>query len=160
MRQTMRLTWILALLAMLPMAAAAETFTLTLDNGTTLLTRYQPKLSMPDESKVMLLTETGNWIAIARESVVGLTNSTESRGFGRVIDTTTIALGPSPNELELVEGDSPSDPATRLLEYMTERDSAPERDYSVNQFVNTEAAGQGGFPSTYGSFGGGSGDEQ
>lgn len=151
MRQISRSTWILALLLLLPLAAAAETFTITLDNGSTFLTRYQPTLSMPDETRVILLTETGNWISIPRDRVVGLSNSTESRGFGRVIDTTTISLGPAPNENEMVEGDSAADPATRLLQYMTQRDAASQRDYSVDQFVDTEDAGQGGFPSTYGS---------
>ena len=52
MPQSARSVWILALL-LLPAVAVAETFTLTLDNGNTFLSRYQPKVS-PDESKVLL----------------------------------------------------------------------------------------------------------
>ncbi|MDH3404435.1 MAG: hypothetical protein OES32_10035 [Acidobacteriota bacterium] len=147
------LSLLLAPLATAP-AATAETFTVTLDNGNTLTSRYQPRLSLPDESKVMLLTDTGNWIALPRERVVDVTSNTESRGFGRVIDTTTIALGYGPNEGDpMAEAEAAMDPTSQLLRYLAQRDAAPQRDYSVDQFVDTEQAGQGGFPS---SFGGGS----
>lgn len=151
MRQIARYTPVLALVLLLPAVAAAATFTVMLDNGTSILTRYQPRLSMPDEANVMLLTEVGNWISIPREHVVDVTTDIESRGFGRVIDTTTIELGFAPNELEMTDGDTPTDPAARLLEYMTQRDSQPAQDYSVSQFVDTESAGAGGFPSSYGA---------
>ncbi len=150
MRQMMppsaRFVWIPALLLLLPAVAAAETFTVTLDTGNTFLSRYQPKLS-PDESKVMLLTENGNWIAFPLDRVADLTTTTESRGFGRVIDTTTIDLGLAPNEYG-GEEQGEVDPTTRLLQYMSERDSA-QRDYSVEQFVDTEGAGAGGFPTSF-----------
>ncbi len=151
--------WIASCALLLPLAAAADVFTITLDNGNTLTSRYQPKLSMPDETKVMLLTDTGNWISLPRERVVGVTSRTELRGFGRVINTTTIALGFAPNEGTAEdEAGAATDPTTQLLRYLTQRDAAGERDYSVDQFVDTEAAGQGGFPSSYGgnAFGGGS----
>lgn len=151
MRQIARCTPIVALVVLLPMVAAAETFTVTLDNGNSILTRYQPVLSMPDEATVHLLTDMGNWISLPRDSVVSVTTETESRGFGRVIDTTTISLGFAPNETELTAGETPSDPMTELLRYLSRRDSAPVRDYSVQQFVDTESAGLGGFPSSYGS---------
>ncbi len=150
--------WIVSCALLLPIAATADAFTVTLDNGNTLTSRYQPKLSMPDESKVMLLTDTGNWIALPRERVVGVTSKTELRGFGRVINTTTIALGFAPNEGSPEDEAAAADPTTQLLNYLTQRDAAGERDYSVEQFVDTESAGQGGFPSSYGggAFGGGS----
>lgn len=137
---------------LLPSTTSAEIFTVTLDNGNTIDSRYQPKVSMPDESKVMLLTESGNWISFPRESVVGITTDTESRGFGRVINTTTIALGFAPNEGDpAAEAEAAMDPTTQLLRYLTQRDSKPGRDYSVQQFVDVEQAGQGGFPSSYGT---------
>ena len=49
MRQTARFALILALLLTVTSIAASETFTVTLDNGNTILTRYQPKISLPDE---------------------------------------------------------------------------------------------------------------
>jgi hypothetical protein len=150
MRLDSRSIWILALLLAVPCAAAAETYTVTLDNGHEILTRYQPKVSLPDEGKVLLLTEKGNWISIPRERVVGIKSNTESRGFGRMINNTTIDLGLSPNDVEepsLV----PTDPTTALLNMMAAQSAKPERDYSVQQFVNTENAGRGGFPANFGT---------
>lgn len=157
MRQIARCTPIVALVLLLPVVAAAETFTVTLDNGNAITTRYQPQLSMPDEAHVMLLTEMGNWISLPRDRVVGVTTDTENRGFGRVIDTTTISLGFAPNELEMSGGETPSDPTSRLLEYLTRQSSAPVQDYSVRQFVDTESAGVGGFPASFGTGYSGSG---
>jgi hypothetical protein len=150
MRLDSRSIWILALLLAVPGLAAAETYTVTLDNGHEILTRYQPKVSQPDETKVMLLTENGNWIAIARSRVVSVTSNTETSGFGRMINNTTIALGLSPND---VVDDSlvPTDPTTALLNMMAAQNSQPQRDYSVQQFVNTEDAGKGGFPANFGT---------
>jgi hypothetical protein len=150
--------WIASCALLLPIAATADAFTVTLDNGNTLTSRYQPKLSMPDETKVMLLTDTGNWVSFPRERVVGVTSKAELSGFGRVINTTTIALGFAPNESDpAADAEAAMDPTTQLLRYLTERDSAGQQDYSVDQFVDTEDAGQGGFPSSYGgsAFGGG-----
>lgn len=151
MRNAMRTIWIAALLVALPAVASAETFTVTLDNGLTFTTRYQPKVSLPDESKVMLLTDMGNWIALPAARVTSVISNTESRGFGRVIDTTTIALGFAPNEVDPQEAATAADPSTALLQYLTQRDAASQRDYSVEQFVDTESAGAGGFPSSFGS---------
>lgn len=142
--------WVVCLVLVLPLALAAETFTVTLDNGNTITSRYQPKLTLPDESKVMLLTDAGNWIALPRERVVEVISNTESRGFGRVINTTTIALGYAPNEGDpAADAEAALDPTTQLLRYLAERDAAGQQDYSVQQFVDTESAGQGGFPSSY-----------
>jgi hypothetical protein len=160
MRQAMRTTLIAALLVALPVVATAETFTITLDNGMSFTTRYQPKMEQPDETRVMFLTDMGNWIAFPADRVTGVTSSTESRGFGRVIDTTTIALGFAPNEVDPTEVGTASDPTTALLQYLTNRESAQQRDYSVAQFVDTESAGAGGFPSNYGSSFSNSGNPQ
>jgi hypothetical protein len=42
------------------------------------------------------------------------------------------------------------DPTTRLLQYLSDRD-AGQQDYSVEQFVDTESAGVGGFPTSFGA---------
>lgn len=151
---TLRLV-IPAVLLALPAIAAAETFTVALDNGNTILTRYQPKISQPDEETVMFLTEHGNWISIPSARVVSVISNTESRGFGRVINTTTIDLGLSPNE-GAPDAEVPVDPTTALINYLA-AEQAAQQDYSVQQFVNTEDAGLGGFPSTFGTGGANSG---
>ncbi len=150
MRHTAQFAMILALLLTVPCIAAAETFTVTLDNGNTILTRYQPKISLPDEEKVMLLTENGNWISIRSDRVVSVISNTERRGFGKVINTTTISLGLAPNEGGQ-EAEVPVDPTTALLNYLTAERAAGQQDFSVQQFVHTESAGIGGFPSNFGA---------
>lgn len=149
MKHSARFTLVLALLLTVPCVAAAETFTITLDNGNTITSRYQPKMSFPDEDKVLLLTGTGNWISIPADRVANLTSNTESRGFGKVINTTTISLGLAPNEGAPEE--VPVDSTTALLNYLTAERSAGQRDYSVQQFVDTESAGIGGFPTNFGA---------
>ncbi len=143
-----RKSFVLALLALLlPAMAVAEVFTLTLENGATFETRYRPKLSYPDEDKVMLLTSNGNWIAFPRERVAAVEVDFESKGYGLVIDNTTISLGFAPNETSSEE-ETPADPASRLLRYLEQRD-AGQQNQSVEQFVNTDSAGSAGFPSTF-----------
>jgi len=150
MRETVRFAWVLALLLSVPCIAAAETFTVTLDNGNVILSRYQPKVSLPDEEKVMFLTERGNWISVPRGRVVSIIANTESRGFGKVINTTTISLGLSANE-GAADAEIPIDPTTALLNYLAAERAGNQRDYSVQQFVNTESAGIGGLPFSPGS---------
>ncbi len=118
--------------------AAAEIFTVELDNGATFDTRYLP-VEDGASGQVMLLTEFGNWISLPRAAVVSVVSETETRGWGTVLDTSTIALGWSPNDLPVEEGAAPADPTQRLLDYFSQRDQIP--DYSVEQFVEPEASG-------------------
>ena len=46
-----RFVWVPALLLLLPMAVVAETFTVTLDDGSSFLSRYQPQNSRPGSEK-------------------------------------------------------------------------------------------------------------
>jgi len=118
---------------------AAETFTVTLDNGNTLLTRYKPQLS-PDGATAYLLTDMGNWVSYDKAAIVSVISDLESRGFGKVIDTTTISLGIAPNTRDAGEGAREElDPNMELLNYLRERDAARES-YSVPQFVQPEDA--------------------
>ncbi len=144
-----RIAFVLAALAVaLPALAAAEIYTLTLDNGATFETRYRPKLSYPDGDKAILLTSTGNWISFPVERVAGVEVDLEVRGYGLVIDTTTISLGFAPNESATAE-ETATDPSTRLLQYLQQRDGQ-QGNATVDQFVNTDRAGQAGFPSSFG----------
>ncbi len=147
MKRTVILLALVALL--LPGALLAEIFTVTLDNGNTFETRYRPKLSYPDEDKVMFQTATGNWISLPRESVVDVAVDFETKGYGLVIDTTTISLGFAPNETR-PQNPAASDPQAALLQFLAGQ-AANQQSYSVDQFVNTDDAGQGGFPSSFGA---------
>lgn len=139
MSRMTRVTIFGALLLLLAGGVMAETFTVTLDNGNTLLTRYKPKLS-PDGATAYLLTDMGNWVSFDKASVVDVTSDFESRGFGKVIDNTTISLGIAPNVRDVGEGAREElDPNLALLNYMRERDATRDN-YSVQQFVDPEEA--------------------
>jgi hypothetical protein len=78
-----------------------------------------------------VLTEVGNWAALPLDHVESIASSTETHGFGTVLNTTTIVLGWAPNDL--VEPEA-LDPQERLLQLMEQRNQ-PRPDYSVEQFA-------------------------
>lgn len=120
MRAFLVISSLMALVVAVP--AAAEVFTVTLTSGNTFITRYQPHQSDMRESEVLLMTEFGNWISLPKEAIVSIASDTESKGFGTVLDSQTIALGwipPSTGTRSMTEGDAqPQDPTAQLLEFM------------------------------------------
>ena len=97
-RASLSLLFFALLLAVLPGVGSAVVYTVTLTNGMTFETRYQPEFASWDPNKVVLLTEYGNRISVPAADIQSLTTDTESKGFGYQIDTTTIALGWAPND--------------------------------------------------------------
>jgi hypothetical protein len=85
-------------LAALP--AAGEVYTIRLSNGTTFESRYQPKQAAWDPTFVTFLNEAGNEIALPQSLVVEVAAQSETKGYGRVLDTTTVDLGFMPNDLD------------------------------------------------------------
>ncbi len=142
-RRTLVVGLVLAVAVALP--AGAEVFTVKMKNSTEFVTRYQPRQDARDENKIMLLTEYGNWVALSKDTIADITSETESRGFGTVLDTNTIVIGWAPND-KADPNAPPPDPTTQLLNYLKGRDSQPEQDFTVQQFVTTEGAGLGGIP--------------
>ncbi len=133
----------LALLAVavLPLPATAETYTVQLKGGGTFLTRHPPQQASWDENMIMVLSDVGNWVAIARQDVLSIASDTNNRGFGKRLDASTIVLGWSANDYDEATAGAAGLPA-------------PERSYDQNQFVDPEDIG-GGFPTTFpGSYGG------
>jgi hypothetical protein len=93
------LAWVLVgSLAVSPLAAAV--YTVTLKNGNVFETRYQPEDASWDKGKIVLLDEMGNLIALAKDDVQEVVSDVESKGYGSVIDNTTMYLGWAPNEGE------------------------------------------------------------
>ena len=127
----------LVLLAVVP--AMAEVFTVHLKNGNSFDTRYKPRIAGWDENKIVLLTDIGNRITLHTDDVVDITTDTELRGFGTVIDTTTIVLGWAPNDAPT---DQSVDPAAEWARYLQELNKP--QSFNVDQFVSSEDAGQGG----------------
>jgi hypothetical protein len=152
------LVLLVALVLLTTLPAIAETYYLTLHNGNTFETRYRPQIASWDENKVMLITSMGNRISLNRSDIAQVQAESELRGYGTVIGTNTIALGPAPNDAALPE--EAQDPQARLMSWIDGMNSQNQRpDYSVQQFVEPEDAGMtGGLPAwdlAPGSIGGG-----
>jgi hypothetical protein len=79
--------------------APAAIYTITLTNGTTFDSRYQPEYASWDPQKVMILSEFGNQLAFPVSEIQTVTVDTETKGFGHQINTTTVAFGWAPNDL-------------------------------------------------------------
>lgn len=125
MLRTSRYLIALSLLALLAAPAGAELFTITLQNGSTFTSRYQPVQSSTDEGKLQFLTDYGNWITLKKDTVSSIQSRTESKGFGIVLDTQTIALGWDPTSIQEAEdAEAPEDPTAQLLRYLVEQDQA------------------------------------
>ncbi len=89
----------LTLLVLAPAAAYAEYFTVTMTNGTTFQTRYRPVPAEWDDNVVMIATDRGNWIGLYSSEVADVTSHAEITGFGYQLDTTTLFVGWSPNDV-------------------------------------------------------------
>jgi len=136
MSVTSRRTLIIALATSLalPVLAAAESYTITLRNGNTFHSRYQPQAAPWDSAKVLFRTETGNFISIASAEIEQVKSDSENRGFGRVINNTTLMLGAAPNDLPVPpEPGSPEAAAAAAAAANAPAEQAPA--YTVNQFV-------------------------
>ena len=125
--------------ALLAAPLAAETYLITLQNGSTIQSRYQPQESSWDAGMVLFMTETGNWVGLKKSDIVSVEQENNLRGFGFVINPTTVALGWAPNDAvdpAATEGDL----AARLLQALGggQQQTPQTRDYSVQQGVSTE----------------------
>ena len=91
---------VLTLLALAAASAAhAAIFTVTLTNGTTFQTRYRPVPADWDENVVMINTDRGNWIGLRTDEIADVSSQAESSGFGYQLDTSTLFVGWSPNDI-------------------------------------------------------------
>ncbi len=138
MRRPILCLAVLALIASLP--AAAAVFEVKLKNGNTLETRYQPTVAGWDEGKILLVTAVGNRISLDRDDVDVITSETETKGYGKVIDTTTILLGMTANDAPVPGGEAP-DPQMQLLNYLQQQDSQTAPPFTVQQFAEPNSGG-------------------
>lgn len=125
----------------LPVVALAESYTITLRNGSVFHSRQQPQAAPWDAAKVLLRTDVGNWISLVNADVQSVVSDTENRGFGKTINSTTLVLGDAPNDAPAGDAASGAD------------DEPEARNYNINQFV--EPGKTQGLPGNW--IGGGSG---
>ncbi len=155
LRSVARVWPLLLAVPLLASPAAAELFYVTLNNGSVLESRYQPQQSSWDGDMVLLMTDVGNWIGVSRDEIESVRSESENRGYGLVIDTTTILLGWSPNDAldpnaEPTAADRAGDAGTNrtatALERMNEQ-RRQEETYTIPQFV--EPGRTQGIPSRF-----------
>ncbi len=131
-------------------AASAAQYTIQLHNGSEIGTLRQPREASWDRTMVMVLTETGSWMAIPQEDIKLVVFEVERRRLGQVIDEKTVFLGlsfndaPTEEEEEAERERSSRDPLERLMEAQ-ERAQSQESDNTVRQFVQPGQAGGAGF---------------
>ena len=137
--------FVLTLLLVTAVAAQAESYTVTLTNGTVFETRYEPVPAEWDENVMLLNTDRGNWIGLNKEEIADIASVVETSGFGYQLNTTTLFVGWSPNDVDAV--DENGEPIN-LEELYPE----PEAGFSLEQFVDIPQAGSAGVgaqPVTY-----------
>jgi hypothetical protein len=78
--------------------ADAQAYKVTLKNGNTFISKYEPEDATYDPSKMVIITDVGNRIALAKDDVVAVVLDIENRGFGIMLDTTTIMVGFTAND--------------------------------------------------------------
>jgi len=121
-----------AVVAAAPLAAAIYTIQLT--NGSSFETRYQPEDASYDSGKVVFLDETGLLITLSKSEIESIESDFESKGYGRMIDTTTMELGWAPNDAA-EEGAAPADPLAQVQAAI----QGQQQSTTFNQFVEPDA---------------------
>jgi hypothetical protein len=133
--------------AVVAVPAFAESFTVLLKNGNSSQTRYQPEDASWDPEKLILLDEVGNLISVPRADVDRITTETENRGFGHVLNSTTVAIGWAPNDA--VDPDSDEGKAVIATQQAADAAAAAAPPvYTQEQFVEPSAAT--GLPLSFG----------
>jgi hypothetical protein len=79
-------------------AANSEVYIVNLKNGNSFLSKYKPIEAGFDASKVLIMTDVGNTVAIAKDDIAAVLNDSENRGFGTVLDTSTVLIGYTAND--------------------------------------------------------------
>jgi hypothetical protein len=137
---------------------AAEVFTVTLNNGATFDSRHEPRAAAWDANMLEFITDTGLPVALPRALVREVTAQSEVKGFGRVLNTTTIDLGFAPNDVVNAEQN-----AGQTAQQLSPMESAfASGAFNQRQFAEPSEAGidrpSGGIPVTgLGGYGGGGG---
>lgn len=126
-----------AAIGLLAAPLAAETYLITLQNGSTIQSRYQPQESSWDAGMVLFMTETGNWIGLKKSDIANVEQENNLRGFGFVINPTTVALGWAPNDAADPAA-AQDDLGSRLLQALGGEPQPAQKPYSVQQGVSTE----------------------
>ena len=93
----------LTMLCVAASASAHNAFLVNLKNGTTLVSKYKPVTAAFDESYMLIMTSAGNTIALEKTAIDSIVSDLENRGFGVVINLSTVIVGRSANDSQEIE---------------------------------------------------------
>lgn len=140
-----RIAALALLVTLIALPASAAVFTVTLTNGSEIDTRYRPVESPADSNKIQLITEHGNWITLPKSLVESIESDFEARGFGTVLDTNTVVLGYSINDLP-VDAEGEPGAADALLQYLRGPQADPFTATQFGQTIEVGGTPTGGVP--------------
>ena len=138
--------------------AAADAFHVKLTNGNEFVTKYEPIPAHYDENKVLIMTASGNIISLAKEDIESVEHDVEFKGFGRLIDTTTIEVGWAANDAlspeqiqEDIGGVFPGLSEGLMQQQMQQMMQPPPTVYNTQQFA--EPGATSGMPVSFATSG-------
>ncbi|HEX7183590.1 MAG TPA: hypothetical protein VF756_17275 [Thermoanaerobaculia bacterium] len=150
-RSRARVWMSLLALSLLAVPASAALFRVTLNNGTVIESAYQPQEASWDPDMVLLLTDAGNWIGLAKADVRTVEEDVQSTGYSIRLGQNTYELGLSANDVAdpmayaLAAGeagaDANVDPRLLMMQRMMEQQQAEiqarqqQQNYTIQQFV-------------------------
>ncbi len=135
----------LVLLGAAARPAGAAVFHVTLSNGSVIDSLYEPQEASWDHGMVLVLTDAGNWIGVRKGELASVVSESATRGFGVVINTTTVSLGDAPNDQPVPNKDAGSRNQQALQSLLEQQQ--PKPNYTIQQGVQSEATQ--GIPSSF-----------
>ena len=128
--------------------ALADAYRVRLVNGNQFVSKYRPVEASFDQNKVLIMTDVGNIISLHQDDIEEIVHDLELKGFGRVINTTTIEVGWSVNDAP-VEGDEGAQGQAGAPQ---QQFAAPRAPVFNNPLVSEPNAG-GGIPVSFATSG-------
>ena len=133
-----------AALSFLSAPLLAEVYTIRLKSGNEFISKYEPRQAWYSEEKLLIMTTTGNIVALEKADIDEVFSTTEAQGFGVIIDTNTILVGTRPNDAPVLDDaaiNQAIDRASQLRALQGPAGSAP-----VNNPLFSEPNRGGGLP--------------
>jgi hypothetical protein len=126
-----------ALLGAAARPAAAAVYHLTLTNGSVIDSLYEPQEASWDHDMVLVLTDAGNWMGVEKADLATVSSENAMRGFGVVINATTIALGDAPNDAPVANPKDAGSSTQQVLQNLLQQQQS-KPNYTIQQGVQTE----------------------
>ncbi|MEM1249280.1 MAG: hypothetical protein AAGK22_23085 [Acidobacteriota bacterium] len=121
----------------------AQVYKIQMKSGNEFVSKYKPRQAWYSEDKLLIMTKAGNIVALDKSDIETVESDLESRGFGVVIDTTTVMVGTRPNDMPVLDDDAINQALDRASRLQSLRGRQPQN-FSSPLF--SEPNGGGGLP--------------